>query len=536
METRTESIDSMVRTVERQLTKVISRNENSTLNQDNLVVSTTHGPVRGRQVAKVVAWRGIPYAAPPTGTRRFQRPREPERWTEILDASAHGASPIQPKVPAMLGGAGSGPLDEDSLTINVVRPATQWSTLRPVMVWIYGGAFSYGASTAYDGAELAVEGGVLVVTFNYRVGAFGFLDFTEYSTPAQSFDTNNGLRDQVAALKWVRNNISSFGGDPDNVTLFGESAGGISVTTLMCVPEAHGLFHRAIAQSSAPSTVFRRERTQEWAKQFVGFLGDTSAPVTARLIEATSAEILAATGKLTDLAPKEQPGTLSVAPTVDGDFLPIRPLEAFRDGSAARIPLIIGNNATEGRFFQLLARVQKKEALPTSKDSIEKMFALTDSHAQNRVLAAYPDYPSRASTAQIAGDIVFWYPSTVVADAHSRYAPTWVYRFDFASPIRRLLRLGATHAAEIDYVFGKVATRTGIKRILGGGTAATALSIRMMRTWLAFAISGGPGHEWPRYDTVSRPTLIFDRNLRVENDPRGTQRTAWDTYKNWDDK
>ena len=242
----------------------------------DLEVRTTAGLVRGAAVGDDLrAWRGIPYAASTAGEGRFRAPRPPEPWTGVRDASTFGPVPPQQRTLVNLIGAGRRTaMGEDCLSVNVVAPAAPGPP-RPVMVWIYGGAFSMGSSAmpGYAGHALVRSGDVVYVSFNYRLGALGFVDVSRYATPERPLDSNLGIRDQVAALEWVRDNVAAFGGDPDNVTVFGESAGGISVTTLLAVPAARGLFHRAIAQSPAPAAAYTPDRAAGWAAQLVGLLG-----------------------------------------------------------------------------------------------------------------------------------------------------------------------------------------------------------------------------------------------------------------------
>ena len=228
------------------------------------------GPVRGAVNSGLRTWRGIPYAAPPVGELRLRLPQPVRPWTEVFDATAYGPVPPQPRGRGFLGAGRRTPMDEDCLTVNVTAPLAP-AAPRPVLVYLYGGGFTTGAASAeaYDATRLVERGDVVYVCMNYRLGALGFMDFRRYSTPQRPFDANCGLADQVAALRWVQRNIARFGGDPGNVTIFGQSAGAMSVTALMCAPSAKGLFHRAIALSSAPSTAYGPGLPEKWAAKLL---------------------------------------------------------------------------------------------------------------------------------------------------------------------------------------------------------------------------------------------------------------------------
>ena len=234
---------------------------------DNRVAETSYGPVLGTDDGRVKAWKGIRYAAPPVGDLRFRAPEPPERWTEVADATSFGPACPQPSIPIPLDlGA---PQSEDCLSLNIWAASdTQPGDRKPVLVWLHGGAYVLGSGSQplYDGRRLAGSGDVVVVTVNYRIGALGFLDLSSFNTSRQRFDSNIGLRDVLAALGWVRDNISAFGGDPERVTLFGESAGAGIVTTLLAVPAAAGLFVGAIAQSSPATSVYDRGRARRVAR------------------------------------------------------------------------------------------------------------------------------------------------------------------------------------------------------------------------------------------------------------------------------
>ncbi|WP_186764256.1 carboxylesterase/lipase family protein [Arthrobacter yangruifuii] len=496
----------------------------------DLTVQTADGRVRGMVAHGVRTWRGIPYAAPPTGDLRLRLPRPPEPWEGALEATAFGPVPPQePHLPSM--GAGrKTPMDEDCLTINVTAPLDN-APPRPVLVYFYGGAFTFGAasSPAYDGRKLVEQGDVIYVCMNYRLGALGFMDFRRYSTPERPFDVNVGLADQVAALRWVQRNIAGFGGDPENVTVFGESAGGMSITALMCVPSAEGLFHRAFVQSSAPATAYGPGLPEKWAGSLMDLLGVSEAEAPAALQTLPAQRLVEAVGKLAGkVTPQSEPGARAVAPVVDGEFLPLHPVDAFRTGRAHRIPLVIGTMLREGALFD---RVQ--DILPTTAERIDTMFARTAPELKDRVLAAYPGYPSKRAAVDVGGDVVFWLPSVQVAEAHSAHAPTWAYRFDYAPRMANLLGMGATHGMDIPAVFGNY--DDGVGRFLtlaGGRRTAVAVGNRFRASLLRFARTGRPGL-WPGYSTGTRTTKIFDSTDRVMHDPHRTRREAWNGYRGY---
>jgi para-nitrobenzyl esterase len=400
------------------------------------------------------------------------------------------------------------------------------------MVWIYGGAFSMGSSAmpGYAGHALARSGDVVYVSFNYRLGALGFTDVSRYATPERPLDSNLGIRDQVAALEWVRDNVAAFGGDPDNVTVFGESAGGISVTTLLAVPAARGLFHRAIAQSPAPAAAYTPDRAAGWAAQLVGLLGVEEKDAVDALLGASADELVTAGTRLDEWANEATPGVLCFAPVVDGEFLPVYPLDAAATGAAHAVPLLIGTNDREGTLFAKSGG----NLLPTTPARLARLFASTDPAARDRILAAYPGYPGKAAVADVAGDHAFWWPSMRVADGHAGTAPTFVYRYDLAPRLVRLVGLDATHAAEIVPVFGEIDSPLArLQTVAGGRAALRSVSARMQAHWVHFARHGVPGPGWPAYDTDRRPTLIIDETDRVDDAPRADRRAAWSGFTDY---
>jgi para-nitrobenzyl esterase len=496
----------------------------------DLEVRTTAGAVRGVAVGGVHAWRGIPYAAPTAGEGRLRAPRPPEPWNGVRDASTFG--PVPPQQRSWLAGLGAGlgtPMGEDCLSVNVVAPAAPAGRARAVMVWIYGGAFGIGSSAApaYAGHELVRRGDVVFVSFNYRLGALGFTDLTRYGTAERPLESNTGIRDQVAALEWVRDNIAAFGGDPGNVTVFGESAGATSVTTLLALPAARGLFHRAIAQSPAAHLAYVPERTRRWGAQLVGLLGAAEDDALDALLRASPDELVVAGAALDEWVHQAAPGTHCFAPVVDGGYLPAHPADAAAARATHAVPLLIGTNDREVTLF---AR-SGSTLLPTSRERLDRMFALTDPRARDRVLAAYP---RRTAVVDAAGDHAFWWPSVRLADGHATVAPTFSYRFDLAPRLLRTTGVGATHTAEIPLVFGDVDTPfVRAVTALGGLPALRAASARMLEHWTHFARHGVPAAGWPAYDAEHRRTLIIDETDRVESDPRAARRRAWTGFADY---
>ena len=484
----------------------------------DLEVRTTAGVVRGVAVDDDLrAWRGIPYAA----AERFRAPRPPEPWAGVREASAFGPLAPQPRsrIPG-LGATRGTRVDEDCLTVNVVAPRAG-AAPRPVMVWIHGGAFSVGSGSApgYAGHRLVRAGDVVYVSINYRLGSLGFLDLTRYSTPERPIESNLGLRDQVAALGWVRDNIAAFGGDPENVTIFGESAGGTSVTTLLAVPSARGLFHRAVAQSPAAHLAYRSERAEEWGARLVGLLGAEEKHAADALLGASADDLVAAGTALDEWTDQATPGTHCFAPVVDGEFLPVHPADAAEAGETHPVPLLIGTNDREATVF---ARTGST-LLPTTRARLDRMFALTDPAARDRILGAYG-----GRVVDVAGDHAFWWPSTRIAEGHSAVAPTFLYRFDLAPRLLRLLGVDATHTVEMLPVFGEVDSPLArALTALGGRAALQAVSARMQEHWTHFARHGTPAPGWPAYDAEHRRTLIVNERDRVEDDPRADRRRAW---------
>ncbi|QDQ97002.1 carboxylesterase/lipase family protein [Tomitella fengzijianii] len=495
-------------------------------------VETAEGRVRGRRYRDFLSWRGIPFALPPMGRLRFRSPRPMTPWEGVRDALSWGFAPPQMKFATMMGLGKYQPMSEDCLTLNVLAPAAPSARPRPVMVYIHGGGYVIGTSATmvYGGQGLVEHGDIVYVSLNYRLGPLGYLDFSEFSTPSRPIESNLGLRDQIAALEWVRRNIAAFGGDPDNVTVFGESAGGNSVVSLMSSPHAEGLFNRSISQSADAGVCYGRERSQRWARIFLDELGAEDGRE-VQALEAAGVRHLGKAGlSFMRRALEDEPGTLGYAPVVDGDVLPMAPLDAFVEGKTHRVPMIIGTNRREGALFRKFG----DEGMPLTTDRVDLLFENTEPQLRERVLAAYPSYPSDGALTALCGDAMFWKPSLDCADGHAQTAPTYCYRYDYAPRLMDTLGLGATHATELVPVFGLGETTFGKSMTaLGGARDLRGVSRRMQGHWLRFAREGAPMDTWPRYDAHERRTMIFDRRDRVVSDPRRERREAWEGFRGY---
>ncbi len=512
------------------------------------VTTAPAGTFRGLVREGVRSWRGIRYAEAPTGDRRWRDPVAAATADCEVDATAFGPACPQVRTPAIALGDDA-VLDEDCLSLNVWAPGTDTAAARPVMVWIHGGAYTFGASSQqmYDATSIVDRGDVVVVTVNYRLAAFGFLDLSGL-LPDGGFDRNLALKDVLLALRWVQGNIAAFGGDPGRVTVFGESAGGGLVTTLLATPSAAGLFHRAIAQSSPASSMYGVDRARDVAERFTRELGidTTDAAAAAAALRAASADRLVAAGMAVYAqVPDEAPGTLAFAPIVDGELLPEAPATVLHEGRGLPVPLIIGTNKDEASLFKFM----KSPLIPITEERIMKMF--TDMAADNptvelpsvaQVQTAYENVRHNMVGLGVARDIGFRMPTLWIAEGHSRVADVWLYRFDHATPFLRLIGLGATHGSELAYLWGSFSS--GPKDLtfrLGGKRSGEEISVRMQDRWTAFAHGRTPDAEgvpgaphWPAYATAStdaadiaRATLVIERHDSVVDDLDAPLRAAW---------
>lgn len=496
------------------------------------MVETTAGRVEGRDDGDLRVFRGIPFARPPVGPLRFRPPQPAEPWTGVRDA--RHAGPIAPQNPSpleQLFAANRPPMDEDCLSLNVWTPGPD-DGARPVLVWIHGGAFvtGSGATPWYDGTSFARRHDLVVVTINYRLGALGFLHLADLGGEAYASSGNVGMLDQVAALTWVRDNVAAFGGDPDNVTIFGESAGAMSVGTLMGMPAASGLFRRAVPQSGAASNAAERERATKVATEVLAALG--LEPTTAGLTELHDVPVERLLDAQAQVVLRHAPSRIALSPVVDGTALPEPPLDAIASGSAAGVDLLTGTNLDETKLFIALdpsASSIDETALMAQADEIFGPGA--GSTAVEAYRTARPDATLADVGAALTSDRIFRVPAVRLAERQSAHTDrTYMYLFTWATPSFGG-RLGSCHALEIPFVFN-VLDNPGVELFTGPVSGQTAeLALAMHDAWAAFARIGDPDHaglpHWPRYAPDDRATMLLGEQRAVELDPYGDELRLW---------
>jgi para-nitrobenzyl esterase len=484
-------------------------------------VTTRLGTITGKSENDIQMFLGVPYGKAPVGERRFCAPEPYGPWSGTRDATRLGNRAMQPPNP--MGPPSTEAFSEDCLTVDIYTPAADGGT-RPVLFWIHGGAYYIGSGNDHDGSILAAQGDVVVVTVNYRLGVFGFLDLSQYDETLAG-SASNGFRDQILALTWVRDNIADYGGDPNNVTIFGESAGGSSVNAILAAPSADGLYHRAIAHSGTPIT---------------------NAPATlstglAAHLEVSESELLTHLRRLSAeelLAAQLGSGVLGEA-CVDGVVITRDTYQAIAERGARGVPYIAGSNLHEGTFMTSFAPEGTSfdpmtavlgaapfDLLPIGTEPGEYLAALQD---------AYPDDSDKTLYQRVYTEMFRR------AAIHTSEAVTaagcsgWLYRFDLPSSVMDGA-LGATHGSEVAFTFNDYA-RPEISRIAfahyhdANDPVVRRLAQQWSDTVLAFASTGDPNGaglpHWPVYSADQREVMILDAESRIESDPDSQLRQRW---------
>ncbi|MHB8530710.1 MAG: carboxylesterase/lipase family protein [Caulobacteraceae bacterium] len=488
------------------------------------VVSRSNGPVRGYREGGLEIFKGLRYAAPPLRALRFQPPRGPDPWTVPTDAVGLGAPAIQVGLAPgeTTGGRSAGDppapgqpgTDEDCLFINIWTPAVD-AAMRPVMVWLHGGGFANGSGGAamYDGAALSRRGDVVMVTVNHRLNVFGYLHLGELGGHPASGQA--GMLDIVLVLQWVRDNIAAFGGDPANVTIFGESGGGAKVAMLQAMPAAAGLFHKAIIQSGPGLRAIPREEATDRARRFLAAVGVETGDL-VKLDSLSAREIQTASDGLGADSPMR-----GFSPCVDGIALPRHPFDPDAPAISADVPVMIGTNKDEATLF---IRGDPRFGSFTEEDLLRRAKAMVGDKAEaliRALRALFPGYTPTHLNCQVQTASMMWANSLALAQRKhdQKAAPVYMYMLAWETPVARG-ELKCPHALEIPLVFDNV---EAARNFVGRGEAPQILADQMAPAWLAFARAGdpnGPGlPSWPTYDRQSRATMIFDLQSRIEHDP-----------------
>ena len=484
-------------------------------------IQTTKGNVVGNaRESDLFEFLGIPYAAPPVGDLRWQPPQPPEDWDVALDATNPGLPCVQPATLSEFYARAYSEMSEDCLTLNVWSRANTSADKLPVMVWIHGGALVMGSGRDYDGASLTSKG-VVVVTINYRLGPFGFFAHPELSSEsANGVSGNQGFRDQIAALEWVRDNIENFGGDPDNVTIFGESAGSWSVSVMQASPLARGLFHKVIGQSGArfiPTPDLTEDRwgipsAESWGEKLGSKFTNTDGASLETLRSLPAQEIM-------DVYVKDAEVLMNIdyLTIVDGDVLPEEVDNIFKSGAQADVPALIGSNADEATTFDpaLLnpqatdldygeaLRAQVAMMLPAGDATIFDLYSTEPEVAQN-------------SWVEFSTDAMFTQPMRLWADYMQNVSsPAYLYWWTWAPIVDGSDKYGAFHAAEVPFVFGDLSSFNMTSR-----PEDELFSDLMMTIWTNFAKTGDPSVEgvldWPAYDSERATTAVLGKDITLE--------------------
>ncbi len=497
------------------------------------IIDTKAGKIQGIKDEGIEIFKGIPYTERIVGDLRFKLPVPAKKFPGVFLATEFG--PISPQVisPKLLGPPN--PQSEpDCLNLNIWTPSTD-KDKRPVMVWIHGGGLRSHSQRSYDGTFLVNRGNVVVVTLNYRLNALGFSFIPGVVTAPL------GLLDQITALKWVRDNIEHFGGDQNNITIFGESAGGWSVSTLLAMPEAKGLFHRAIAQSGACNPAgFRASEGIDISKRVFSEMGIQYGDLDA-LRKISAYELVNAESKVWEEKLKEKHWPLTTPPYIDGEYIPEHPLELIRKGAAAGVDLLVGTNLNESTSMKPDESNNFKEVSENGMHNWIKLVMKTLDQNEDKaesLINAYREtrkeegsLPAQKVLDAFLTDFEFHISAIRTAEAQSIQNPnTYMYLFTWPSPFMDG-KFGAFHTCEIPFVFGMLDTPDW-SIFSDTSEEAKKHSEKIMDAWIAFARTGNPSHsgipEWPKYNTQKRSTMMLGKEIKAVDDPYGIERMAWD--------
>ena len=498
-----------------------------------VVADTSYGRIRGTETRGIKVFKGVPYGASTAGRNRFMPPAAPAKWAGVRDALAYGASAPQTEPGSRraasaiaVAAAGLPPEGEDCLVLNVWTPAVKDNRKRPVMVWCHGGGFATGSgsSPVTEGANLARRGDVVVVTLNHRLNVLGFSNLASVAGAEFTSSGDVGMLDIVRALEWVRDNIAEFGGDPGTVMVFGQSGGGRKVSTLLAMPSARGLFHRAVIESGATLQLVEPEAGARVARELLSTLG-IAAGQGRGLQEVPLDTLMAAYFTVVRKMNVDQM-TQGFSPAMDGRIVAQHPFHPAASQVSAGVPVMLGSTRTE-----LTSSAAAEDFSMSDATMRARVRTLLGAHA-DRALDVYARANPGASPADlyflIASDHRYSGPVMKIAERRAALGagPVYLYYFRWETPVDGG-RLKSPHTIEIPFAFDNIQAAS---RLTGGGAEAQALADRVSDAWIAFARTGNPNTpklpQWPAFTAADRPTMVIDTHSRVERDPIKEQRLA----------
>ncbi len=488
------------------------------------LVETTYGKVQGLKQGAITVWKGIPFAHPPIAHRRFLPPQPLQPWSTVLDATQFGPASLQSTRLGNASAVDGRPTSEDCLSLNIWSPGADQQK-RPVMVYIHGGGFVIGSGSEplFDGTSFTTQHDLVVVTCNYRLGLLGWLYLGDLAGHAHA-QGNAALLDQIAALQWVHDNIAAFGGDPDQVTIMGESAGAMSIGNLLAMPAARGLFQRAILESGASTSILLTREQATSITQAVMKKLDLPASHVQALKEVPAETLLT----VQDEVDREWGGMEAFAPVIDRVTLPNHPLELIAQGAGLPVPLLIGTNCDEWRLFTVLLGGNMEEV----KADLSQIFGAATGHVHEIYTQRRAEKAPDLAWIDMQGDRVFRIPAIRQAEAQVRQgAPVWMYRFDWTSPALGE-QLGACHGIEMPFVWNSL--HNPLTQFLLGDAIAEIQPLinRIHAIWATFIRTGNPNTvafvDWPCYDLTHRTTMLLNEVSQVVDDSQSELLPLWE--------
>ncbi len=481
--------------------------------EENQPVSQTeYGAVKGMYYQGGELYYGIPYAKPTVGERRFTAPLAPDKWDGVFDATTQPKKSIQTNY-------SESKQSEDSLKLNIWVPDTDSTEPLAVMFWIHGGSYATGGidESYYDMRTMANDTGCIIVSANYRLNVCGFLDLRDTIPGATA---NNGLRDIVFALEWVNRNITSFGGDPSNVTVFGQSSGAALATALLAVPSAKPYFSKVISQSSCGDSFYSAQQAKDVASIWLNKMGNPSAQ---ELIEMSPATLVSKNGALDFDVALKYGINCTFNPVIDGEFLVCHPSQAASENTDKKILAGCTRDEASLFFFFILPPL-------TYLPIVQKLVTPNYTAEFKSIVTSGMNYPSTKSLIELGTERMYRYPLTKLADNYSETTQVYTYRYDYQPNLVKLVNLGAFHITDIPILFDSTLDLGLVEKKIFNSATDKQVGSKMRNYWGNFAKYGCPDESWPEYNKDNRATLIIDKTDSVVNDPYGSRMALYESY------